>query len=91
MRIAWGTSPRLAVVIGVVILSMPATVLGADRFVDANSPQNGTCTNWSNAYHDLATALTATPALQPGDIVFVAGGTYKPGTRLCLTDHLFGA
>lgn len=57
------------------LLIAPFASAQTTHYVDADAPGNNDGTSWTNAYHDLQSALrTATE----GDRILVAAGTYRP-------------
>lgn len=63
---------------------------GADtRFVNINAPAGGNGTSWATAYNNLKTALTAAASNQAIRQIWVAEGSYFPGsTRFALRNNL---
>ena len=71
-------SPSSRSYVGVTSLITGANFVGASPiFVDAGATGKGDGTSWDDAYTDLQEALTIA---SDGDEVWVAEGTYKPGT-----------
>jgi uncharacterized protein (TIGR03382 family) len=66
------------ILVGLVLLVMPASSRAAVVYVDSgavSSGENGS--SWADAYTDLQDAL-AHPSLGSGDDIWVAAGTYRP-------------
>jgi hypothetical protein len=63
---------------------------GADtRYVRANAPAGGNGTSWATAYNNIKTAVTAANSNQGIKKIWVAKGTYFPGTtRFTLKNNL---
>ena len=55
------------------------TAQGPVIYVDNDAPGSNTGSNWTHAYRDLQSALSATT---PGDEIWVAAGVYTPGTTI---------
>ena len=72
------------------LCSQDCVAQGADtRFVRANAPAGGNGTSWATAYNNLRTALTAANSNQSIKKIWVAEGTYFPGTtRFALKNNL---
>lgn len=58
------------------LLLLFASGINAQIFVDQNATGNNDGTSWGDAYVDLTDAIAAS---SPGDQIWVAAGTYKPG------------
>lgn len=67
---------RWALTAGLALLGS-ASVHGANWFVDDNATGANNGTSWPNAWTSLQSALNSID-VDPGDIVFVGEGTYKP-------------
>ncbi|GAA5480861.1 choice-of-anchor Q domain-containing protein [Haloferula sargassicola] len=65
--------PSFLLQVGLVVMLTKAE--GATRFVDVDVAGGGNGSSWEQAYSTLSEALAAA---QPGDEVWVAGGTYRP-------------
>jgi hypothetical protein len=72
------------------VSSVDCFAQGADtRFVNINAPAGGNGTSWATAYNNLKTALTAANSNQSIKKIWVAEGTYFPGTtRFALKNNL---
>jgi len=49
-------------------------------YVATNSPSDGPGTSWTNAYHEIQSAIDS-PAVVAGDTVLVSNGTYNTGGK----------
>jgi len=63
-------------IIGVLVACSASVAQQADWYVDADGAGSDP---WDAAYTDLQTVLTS-PYLDPGEVIWVAAGTYKPAT-----------
>jgi hypothetical protein len=95
MRTAASQPARLAISavlwhLVLLICAGQAFAQGADtRFVRANAPAGGNGTSWATAYNNLKAALTAANSNQSIKKIWVAEGTYFPGTtRFALKNNL---
>ena len=72
------------------LLAQDCLAQGADtRFVRANAPAGGNGTSWATAYNNIKTAVTAANSNQSIKKIWVAKGTYFPGTtRFTLKNNL---
>ncbi|MCX5649883.1 MAG: right-handed parallel beta-helix repeat-containing protein, partial [Planctomycetota bacterium] len=72
------------------LCSQDCVAQGTDtRFVRANAPAGGNGTSWASAYNNIKTALTAANSNQSIKKIWVAEGTYFPGTtRFALKNNL---
>jgi len=58
------------------LLIWPSTATAEEYYVNADAPPTGNGESWETAYDSLDDITpSTTPALMPGDTIFVAGGT----------------
>jgi predicted outer membrane repeat protein len=67
-----------------VLSAVPAPA--ATWHVWTNSPANGPGTDWSNAFHDIQSAVDA--ATNAGDVVLVTNGTYRLASQIMITNGI---
>jgi len=60
------------------IVLLPTTSFGADRYVRAGATGNGDGSDWTNAYPDFPTIMSPVVNLVRGDTYYIADGTYGP-------------
>ena len=77
-------------VMGVACAPLACFAQGADtRYVNVNAPAGGNGTSWATAYSNLRTALTAASGNPGVTKLWVAKGTYFPGSsRFALRNNL---
>ncbi len=69
-----------------VLIMLFTSGINAQIFVDQNATGSNSGSSWSDAYADLSDALAAST---PGDQIWVAAGTYKPGGGTPSVDAFF--
>src|SRR5688572_15197205 len=83
--------PRRAAAALVILSLAHAPTLADVRFVRASAPDNGDGLSWATAHRSLNAALDQARAQPAVDQIWVAAGTYSPGTNRNDTFQLVSA